>query len=1221
MAPKNRNLPLPITADTASANHCGATPIQEHSDTESVDLLPLRRNNDTEFLRLIEETCLRHPNSVIAHRTQAHIHHQAASKITDPATKQQHLQNAVVSARRTVTLSSGSIEHVDFLCGLLIESASDARAHEEVVRECERALAVEDPIDPADDTKVEERIESVRVELQSHMQKSRAAVTDEIEKINVPKEKKTNVPRKSIKETTKDLEAQFANLKNIVSSEMKIYQSRAYWAAMSEERRRGFLELKIGDLKEHFRLLKDDSAMKAFLESLDYADKNKTWKSWPCFWCDEKFAKVELRLKHIEKFHKEFEKIARKLRDYVPQEIDPDWAKLLVHGTWKPVDIPRALEIIRNHSKSELGNEDKDPFSCEVPKKEDEVSEDKDLDDITKLKKIWLPKAFSDNQNWPLSDDIKRAKTLESIHGEFQLLMRREYLSMKNLSKVIGYAIDQLQKFVPASELRVHDLDRTPLCICFLGVFQLNSVLNFLQHLSSAGNVHMVPHTGSLLSDFKGLEFEEGIVFTGNPSYILDEQFLKVEFMPQKYLNASATCKIRDDEVDVIPDGDALMHYLFDSSATIGELSAIWRVLQDSIKRRGLSSLETLEKEFIAFQGLYKFCSLTKLMKSWRRLVLRCGSWGQITSITTSLDYRSIVLPLLKLFMKAQMEALVDENARQKADAVQIAILSELEPNAKKNTIRGGGPMKHPKDKSMVKKKNKDNKISKDPKATRGDELNVVQEEKEEEPHLPAGQTAGSPRSVTDELKQQEEEEIKLKEMFERKRLIEDEAKQKNLAKQTTDEASDSVIRLNLEASGSVIQLNLEASCHVKAEIYVEKMQLNLEGISSVMAHQDPSLRKRKMPEDFSGAPVSAKSPKVSSRASVSRKNRGSRSHSKVKQVLDMIPAQKNLPLTTSQSEPSVAQLEESEEVLSGMLAPGMKNDDDEFNCILNVVVQSFWHLETFRDEFLSRSKSAHVHFGNPCVVCALHEGQQNDASEVLFSLLDVLHLSFTPNTGLASQKCDSNACIAHRFFDVDIVKKLICQYCGIESRQQKYRAYSYIFHAEELISAKALLHVRSLLKSSALLAQTMDTQSPLDELLKLGRNQSLTCDPAVKGCGKDNNLHHILSIRPLVFTIVLVWGTPTASIDDISKTLEVLNPDIDLGVVFDGLDRGHKHFLISMVCYGGRHYICFVHNCYHQQWILYDDEIVQVIGSWKKVTLECKRRRFQPTVLFFESQ
>ncbi|GFY89480.1 ubiquitin carboxyl-terminal hydrolase-related protein [Actinidia rufa] len=1185
MAPKNRNLPLPITADTASANHCGATPIQEHSDTESVDLLPLRRNNDTEFLRLIEETCLRHPNSVIAHRTQAHIHHQAASKITDPATKQQHLQNAVVSARRTVTLSSGSIEHVDFLCGLLIESASDARAHEEVVRECERALAVEDPIDPADDTKVEERIESVRVELQSHMQKSRAAVTDEIEKINVPK-------------------------------------SRAYWAAMSEERRRGFLELKIGDLKEHFRLLKDDSAMKAFLESLDYADKNKTWKSWPCFWCDEKFAKVELRLKHIEKFHKEFEKIARKLRDYVPQEIDPDWAKLLVHGTWKPVDIPRALEIIRNHSKSELGNEDKDPFSCEVPKKEDEVSEDKDLDDITKLKKIWLPKAFSDNQNWPLSDDIKRAKTLESIHGEFQLLMRREYLSMKNLSKVIGYAIDQLQKFVPASELRVHDLDRTPLCICFLGVFQLNSVLNFLQHLSSAGNVHMVPHTGSLLSDFKGLEFEEGIVFTGNPSYILDEQFLKVEFMPQKYLNASATCKIRDDEVDVIPDGDALMHYLFDSSATIGELSAIWRVLQDSIKRRGLSSLETLEKEFIAFQGLYKFCSLTKLMKSWRRLVLRCGSWGQITSNTTSLDYRSIVLPLLKLFMK-------------KADAVQIAILSELEPNAKKNTIRGGGPMKHPKDKSMVKKKNKDNKISKDPKATRGDELNVVQEEKEEEPHLPAaGQTAGSPRSVTDELKQQEEEEIKLKEMFERKRLIEDEAKQKNLAKQTTDEASDSVIRLNLEASGSVSA-----------------------GISSVMAHQDPSLRKRKMPEDFSGAPVSAKSPKVSSRASVSRKNRGSRSHSKVKQVLDMIPAQKNLPLTTSQSEPSVAQLEESEEVLSGMLAPGMKNDDDEFNCILNVVVQSFWHLETFRDEFLSRSKSAHVHFGNPCVVCALHEvlnglsfacenrqseavspmplriamsklipilfkqGQQNDASEVLFSLLDVLHLSFTPNTGLASQKCDSNACIAHRFFDVDIVKKLICQYCGIESRQQKYRAYSYIFHAEELISAKALLHVRSLLKSSALLAQTMDTQSPLDELLKLGRNQSLTCDPAVKGCGKDNNLHHILSIRPLVFTIVLVWGTPTASIDDISKTLEVLNPDIDLGVVFDGLDRGHKHFLISMVCYGGRHYICFVHNCYHQQWILYDDEIVQVIGSWKKVTLECKRRRFQPTVLFFESQ
>ena len=62
------------------------------------------------------------------------------------------------------------------------------------------------------------------------------------------------------------------------------------------------------------------------------------------------------------------------------------------------------------------------------------------------------------------------------------------------------------------------------------------------------------------------------------------------------------------------------------------------------------------------------------------------------------------------------MEALVDEDARQKADAAQISILSELELNAKKNTSRGGGPTKHPREKSMAEKENKDNKIPKDPK-------------------------------------------------------------------------------------------------------------------------------------------------------------------------------------------------------------------------------------------------------------------------------------------------------------------------------------------------------------------------------------------------------------------------------------------------------------------------------------------------------------------------
>ncbi|GFY87065.1 ubiquitin carboxyl-terminal hydrolase-related protein [Actinidia rufa] len=1329
MAPKNCNPKPPLMADTTATSDGGAPPIQEQSNTESVKLqceramLPLRSNDHAEALRLIEETCLLHPNSAIAHRTQAQIHHQAASKITDPSSKQQHLQNAVVSVWRAVTLSPSSIELVDFLCRLLLESASDAEAHKEVVRECERSLAVEDPIDPADDTTVEERIESVRVKLRSHLQKSRAALTEKVGGINepkvkeisvqlsseskeseksssssiMPKEKLTNVPRKSIKEMT-NVEARVPNLKII-----------AYWESMSEEKRRAFLELKIGDIREVFRSLKDGSAVRVFSEAVDYADKNKTWKFWPCHLCDGKFAKVELLLEHIEKFHDN--ESARMVRNYVPIEVDADWAKLLFHGTWKPVDVLEAMEIIRKQSKSELGSKDRDQFSSELPKKESNVN------DISKFNKILLPKACSNNQNWPLSDDIERAKILKSIQAEFQLLVKREYLTMESLNQVIGSTITELQNYIPASELRIHGLDQTPLCICFMGLSKLKSLHMFLKLLSGLTVGNKVLETdSSSIDDFSfcsGVKIKERIVFTGDLSRLLDEQFLQVEFMPHKYHDATSTCKIRDDEVDVLPDVDDLMRGVFDPSATIGELLASWRVGQENIKHQGSLYFTAFEKEL---QGFHRFTAIKSgfvshkkelgniesicnaelmkreqdknhvpqsyislLQRRQEELVLAENDDAghrryQVNSILRVIkgaaldeavdisqfkteraadhadgEYARIITAIVRenvrMTLEAQMEALDDD---EKADAAQIAILSEHELDAKKNTSQGAN-IEVAACMQYVFQSNTPMVLQ----ATCDGELNVVQEEKEEEPHFPADQTVGSPSSMIDELKQQEEEERKLKEM-ECQRLIEDEANMEALvdeherqkaeaagmlhkiailseheldAKKNTsqgasptkhpkekskpkkkrkDQKKEKDPKATCDGELNVVQEEKEEEPHFPADQTVgspssmidelkqqeeEERKLKEMECQRLIEDEDPSLGK--VPEDFSGVPVSSKSQQDLSGASGSQKNRRSRSPSKVKQ------AQKNLPLTTRQ--PSEAPLEGKKEeglrVLPDILRAGLKNDAGEFNCFLNVIVQSLWHIRKFRDEFLSRSTSAHVQVRHPCVVCALHEvlndlsvasanmqskavspsplrvalsqlkpgsnlfqiEQQNDASEVLIAILDCLHQSFTRSSSvsdaqpLGSRKCDSDACIAHRLFEVDIHIKLICQYCGIESRQQKYNSYSCFFDTG-----------------------TMHAGTPFDELFKLVRKKELlTCDPAVKGCGKDNNLHHILSICPHVFTL-------------------------DLGFMFDGLDPGHLYSLISMVCYSSQHYICFVYD-EREEWIMYDDAIVKVIGRWGK--------------------
>ena len=66
--------------------------------------------------------------------------------------------------------------------------------------------------------------------------------------------------------------------------------------------------------------------------------------------------------------------------------------------------------------------------------------------------------------------------------------------------------------------------------------------------------------------------------------------------------------------------------------------------------------------------------------------------------------------------------------------------------------------------------------------------------------------------------------------------------------------------------------------------------------------------------------------------------------------------------------------------------------------------------------------------------------------------------------------------------------------------------------------------------------------------------------------------LHYVIYVLHLLisgFVIeVLGWRTPLESVDNISYTLKALTTEIDMGVMFEGLDPGHKHSLVSMVSF-----------------------------------------------------
>jgi hypothetical protein len=138
----------------------------------------LQRGNHPKTLRLIREALARHGDgSPLLLRALGTVHSRAAAVINDPAGRARHHRAALQAARRAVDLAPDSLDLAHFRSMLLYEAASDGRAYEEVAVECERALRIEAPSDPALHSLCLPAPEhdQLRAELRSLMQKANLA--------------------------------------------------------------------------------------------------------------------------------------------------------------------------------------------------------------------------------------------------------------------------------------------------------------------------------------------------------------------------------------------------------------------------------------------------------------------------------------------------------------------------------------------------------------------------------------------------------------------------------------------------------------------------------------------------------------------------------------------------------------------------------------------------------------------------------------------------------------------------------------------------------------------------------------------------------------------------------------------------------------------------------------------------------------------------------------
>lgn len=114
------------------------------------------KNNPPRAQKLMKEACQKHPNVALGFRYYAHVEKRLAEQQHDAsALKKRHVNAALEAAKRATALSPNSVEHAYFYAMLLHEylpqQEGGKRNDEEAIAECKRALAIAEPVDPAED--------------------------------------------------------------------------------------------------------------------------------------------------------------------------------------------------------------------------------------------------------------------------------------------------------------------------------------------------------------------------------------------------------------------------------------------------------------------------------------------------------------------------------------------------------------------------------------------------------------------------------------------------------------------------------------------------------------------------------------------------------------------------------------------------------------------------------------------------------------------------------------------------------------------------------------------------------------------------------------------------------------------------------------------------------------------------------------------------------------
>ncbi|XP_022849882.1 uncharacterized protein LOC111371971 [Olea europaea var. sylvestris] len=602
---------------------------------------------------------------------------------------------------------------------------------------------------------------------------------------------------------------------------------------------------------------------------------------------------------------------------------------MILNCSWKPLDLNAAIKMLKEESKFEAPNvldesnprNDKDntPGSKEL---EEVKRMENDKDDNQDPKKNFLYKS------WPSTDDSDRARLLNRIHTSFERLIKCNYLASSHVSKVIHFVVEELKGLADGSQLLNYNIDKSPMCICFLGSSALQKILLLLQEISH--DIFSCKQDKYSDKSFtQNVEIVEKIYFTPDDLVlVLDLNSSLCSDAGNNDSSSATSSQICYENEDVILDSDALLTWIFTGPLCAERLTS-WTFETEEKTRQGKEILQLLEEEFHNLQGLchrkYEYLSYDEALQAVDNLccqesikrehvidyvpqsyesVLRkrqeeikgndngmsnisnrfeldalasvlkdaeslnvnksgleeiysavkshpcpvesgedndgiiknylqqdscidveiqkqkdfvgielCKIDARILRVMNSMhqlevhlnpaaahDFRSILVPLVKSYLRARLEDLAEKEATKKSDAAREALLAELAADFVQGSGGGEDSSRHMQDRTKDKKKSKENRKNKDSKDSGGNVLCMIDDQTSGEiSHItahdikdPDAAICFSGTGVT--LRQQEEENklgIKLEyeerkpgETMEHEKQIEKEIKQTHVAEQ-----------------------------------------------------------------------------------------------------------------------------------------------------------------------------------------------------------------------------------------------------------------------------------------------------------------------------------------------------------------------------------------------------------------------------------------------------